>query len=78
MDNLNELILMATASPWLPLVMFAIAMLDGFLTAIASGPTRLPPERWMPWVWDFERGKPRFALPPRRGSQLRSLHHHYR
>lgn len=47
-----------------------IAMLDGFLTAIASGPTRLAPERWMPWVWDFERGKPRFALPPRRGAQV--------
>lgn len=36
MDNLNELILMATASPWLPLVMFAIAMLDGFFPPIPS------------------------------------------
>jgi membrane protein DedA with SNARE-associated domain len=35
-DNLNELILMATASPWLPLVMFAIAMLDGFFPPVPS------------------------------------------
>lgn len=42
-----------------------IAMLDGFLTALASGPTRPPLERWLPWVFDYERGKPRFELPPR-------------
>lgn len=36
MDNLNELILLATASPWLPLVMFAIAMLDGFFPPVPS------------------------------------------
>lgn len=28
-----------------------IAMLDGFLTALAVGPNTLPPTRWMPLVW---------------------------
>lgn len=28
-----------------------IAMLDGFLTALAVGPNTLPPARWMPLVW---------------------------
>lgn len=36
MDNLNELILMAAQSPWLPLVMFAVAMLDGFFPPVPS------------------------------------------
>ena len=47
-----------------------IAMLDGFLTAIASGPNRLAPTVWMPWVWDFERGRPSFELPARRGALM--------
>jgi uncharacterized protein len=29
-----------------------IAMLDGFLTAIVSGPNIIPPSVWMPLVWD--------------------------
>jgi uncharacterized protein len=28
-----------------------IAMLDGFLTALAIGPNTLPPSQWMPIVW---------------------------
>lgn len=35
-DTLNELILLAAASPWLPLVMFAAAMLDGFFPPVPS------------------------------------------
>ncbi len=34
---------------------FDIAMLDGFLTAIVSGPTAFPPSTWLPVLWgDFE------------------------
>ncbi len=29
-----------------------IAMLDGFLTAIAIGPNTLPPNQWLPAIWD--------------------------
>jgi uncharacterized protein len=31
-----------------------IAMLDGFLTALAVGPHTLPPSRWLPVVWGRE------------------------
>jgi len=31
-----------------------IAMLDGFLTALAIGPNTLPPSRWMPVIWGGE------------------------
>lgn len=34
-----------------------ISTLDGFLTAIVSGPNVIPPSQWMPWVWDMERGE---------------------
>lgn len=36
MDIINELILQATASPWLYLVMFATAVIDGFFPPIPS------------------------------------------
>ena len=47
-----------------------IAMLDGFLTALVSGPTRLPTERWLPWVWDFEQGRPQFDLPAKQAKRV--------
>lgn len=28
-----------------------LSMLDGYLTALASGPNNLPPARWMPVIW---------------------------
>ncbi|HET8696870.1 MAG TPA: UPF0149 family protein, partial [Gammaproteobacteria bacterium] len=32
-----------------------ISELDGFLTAVVSGPVTLPPSRWIPAIWgDFE------------------------
>lgn len=34
-----------------------IATLDGFLTAIISGPKLIPASEWMRWVWDMEQGK---------------------
>ena len=34
-----------------------MATLDGFLTAIISGPKLIPASEWMPWVWDMEQGK---------------------
>ena len=34
---------------------FSISGLDGFLTALVSGPQLLPPEQWMPAIWgDYE------------------------
>lgn len=30
-----------------------VAMLDGFLTAIAIGPVLVMPSEWLPWVWDL-------------------------
>lgn len=36
MDVINELILQAAASPWLPLVMFAVAVIDGFFPPVPS------------------------------------------
>lgn len=35
----------------------SVSMLDGFLTAVVSGPNSIMPSIWMPWVWDFEQGK---------------------
>jgi uncharacterized protein len=34
-----------------------VSMLDGFLTAVVSGPTLILPSQWLPWVWDCEEGK---------------------
>lgn len=34
-----------------------VSMLDGFLTAIVSGPKTIMPSEWMRWVWDVERGE---------------------
>lgn len=47
-----------------------IAMLDGFLTALVSGPARLPTERWLPWVWDFKHGRPQFELPAKQAKRI--------
>lgn len=34
---------------------FDLSTLDGFFTAIVSGPTMIPPSKWLPRVWgDFE------------------------
>jgi uncharacterized protein len=34
----------------------SVSMLDGFLTAVVSGPNPIMPSLWMPWVWDVENG----------------------
>jgi len=34
-----------------------LSTLDGFLTALVSGPNVVMPSRWLPWVWDQEDGK---------------------
>lgn len=34
-----------------------LAMLDGYLTAIAIGPGMIPPCTWLPWVWDHVDGR---------------------
>ncbi len=34
-----------------------IPMLDGFLTAIVIGPDMVMPSDYLPWVWDWKRGK---------------------
>lgn len=33
------------------------AMLDGYLTAVASGPTLIMPSEMLRWVWDTEKGE---------------------
>ncbi|AGA32845.1 YecA family protein [Thioalkalivibrio nitratireducens DSM 14787] len=33
-----------------------LAMLDGYLTAIALNPELIPPSVWLPWVWDMDAG----------------------
>ncbi|MFC0696413.1 UPF0149 family protein [Paraburkholderia humisilvae] len=40
-----------------------VSMMDGFITAVASGPNMLMPSAMLPWIWDAEHGKnaPRFA-----------------
>jgi len=35
----------------------SIPMLDGFLTAIVIGPEVVMPSDYLPWVWDWKRGK---------------------
>ena len=35
----------------------SLAMVDGFLTAIAIGPEMVMPSDYMPWIWDWKRGK---------------------
>jgi uncharacterized protein len=39
-----------------------VSMLDGFLTAVVSGPNAIMPSIWMPWVWDVEKGVSRPAF----------------
>ena len=34
-----------------------IPMLDGFLTAIVIGPEMVMPSYYLPWIWDWKRGK---------------------
>ena len=34
-----------------------VSTLEGFLTALALAPRLVMPSRWLPWVWDFERGE---------------------
>ena len=34
-----------------------IPMLDGFLTAIVIGPEMVMPSDYLPWIWDWRRGK---------------------
>lgn len=35
----------------------SLPMLDGFLTAIVIGPEVVMPSDYLPWIWDFRRGK---------------------
>ncbi len=52
-EELDELdnFLMSEASPE---DCMDISMLDGFVTALAIGPTTLPPSRWLPVIWGGE------------------------
>ena len=35
----------------------SVAMIDGLLTAIAIGPEVVAPSDYIPWIWDYEKGK---------------------
>jgi uncharacterized protein len=52
-DELDELDAFL-ASEATPPECMDISMLDGFLTALAVGPSPLPPELWMPVIWGGE------------------------
>lgn len=53
-----------------PETTMSVVMLDGFLAAIACGPGDESPARWMPWVWDFERGQAAPELPPKQARKI--------
>jgi uncharacterized protein len=40
-----------------------ISMMDGFITALASGPNMMMPSSMLRWIWDADRGErsPTFA-----------------
>lgn len=46
-----------------------VSMLDGFLTAVVSGPNAIMPSMWMPWVWDVESGVSRPEFQSERAAQ---------
>jgi uncharacterized protein len=46
-----------------------ISMLDGFLTAIVSGPKTIMPSEWIRWVWDIERGEDKPAFKDKAQAQ---------
>ena len=54
-----------------------ISMMDGFVTALASGPNMMMPSSMLPWIWDPVRGEksPTFARcrrnRPRTGTMRR-------
>ncbi len=58
LDRLEQLL----DSDDMPETAMDISMLDGFFTALLSGPKLLPPTQALPWIWDSEDGKaqPRF------------------
>ena len=33
----------------------SLAMVDGYMTALIAGPDEVPPESWMPYIWNKEK-----------------------
>ena len=56
-----------------------LAMLDGYLAAIAIGPVLIPPSAWLPWVWDYVDGlnEPGFDQNAQADRVLSLLMRHY-
>lgn len=56
-----------------------LAMLDGYLAAIAIGPEMIPPSAWLPWVWDHVDGlaEPVFDKTAQANHVLSLLMRHY-
>ena len=56
-----------------------VSTLEGFLTAIATGPNLIPPSQWLPWVWDKEEGEagPVFADPEQARRAIELVMRHY-
>lgn len=56
-----------------------LAMLDGYLAAIAIGPVLIPPSVWLPWVWDHVDGRaePMFDKSSDANRVLSLLMRHY-
>jgi uncharacterized protein len=54
--ELNELDDLLTA-PALEETAMDVSTLEGFLTAVAIGPSIVMPSQWLPWVWDLHEGR---------------------
>lgn len=50
-EELDELDKMLASPDW-PESTLDLSALDGFLTALAIGPTTVVPSQWLPWIWD--------------------------
>jgi uncharacterized protein len=64
LDELDEFLLDVDADNSMDL-----CMLDGFLTAVVSGPRAIMPSEWLPWVWDSERGEEGFQFKSQRQAE---------
>lgn len=56
-----------------------MAMIDGFLAAVVSGPGLIMPGEWMRWIWDTENGQetPEFQSQQEAQDILNLLMRHY-
>lgn len=73
LHELNQFLLHETGSDQA----MGMSMLDGYLHAIAVGPTTISPARWLPAVWGRSEGLPPTASSPRFTRVLDLLMRHH-